>query len=72
MRETFLKRVGATNMSGTYPKLKADINQIIVLSCVYKLHLHELDVDDPSDNFLSFCDSFWPLSKAENSDEAYT
>lgn len=72
MRETVPKRAQATNMSGTYPKLKADINHIIVLSCVYKLDLHELDADDPSENFLSFYDSFWPLSKDENLDEAYT
>ena len=44
-------------MSELHPQLKADINQIIVLLYVHTLDHHELDVHDPLENFLSFCDS---------------
>lgn len=66
------KKVSATKISGIYPKLKADVNQITFLSYVHKTDHHKLDAYDPSENFLSFCNSFWHRSKTENLDEAHT
>ena len=58
-------------MSGSYPQLKAD-NHEIVLLCVHKLDHHGLDTYDSPWNFLNFCDSFWLLSKAENLNKVHS